>query len=201
MGKNTNKNKICKTWLNILKKEELKLQKESVKTLKKYSNKYNDENIDLLINYVENNNSSTKRSDTFGHITASSIIISKGKMLLIFHKTLKMFIQPGGHLENDTSLWEAAKREAIEETGLDVELHEQYGDIPVYIDIQEIPENKKKQELAHTHFDCMFVFKSKNEQVKLQEGEVSDYKWVPLDSDFENIGIKCVIDKINKSNL
>ncbi|MGV9182927.1 NUDIX domain-containing protein [Arcanobacterium canis] len=55
------------------------------------------------------------------HLTASAIMLSEdlSQTLLVFHKKAQMWLQPGGHLEeDDLSLREAALREVREETGV-----------------------------------------------------------------------------------
>jgi 8-oxo-dGTP pyrophosphatase MutT (NUDIX family) len=39
-------------------------------------------------------------------------------VLLLLHKKLGIWVQPGGHIDAGESPWEAARREAEEETGL-----------------------------------------------------------------------------------
>ncbi|MGC1879079.1 MAG: NUDIX domain-containing protein [Rhabdochlamydiaceae bacterium] len=54
--------------------------------------------------------------------TASVYIIEEDKVLLLLHPKHKKWLPPGGHLEVDELPPECAKREALEETGLIVEL-------------------------------------------------------------------------------
>jgi 8-oxo-dGTP pyrophosphatase MutT (NUDIX family) len=54
--------------------------------------------------------------------TASVYIFDKNQVLLLFHPKLKKWLPPGGHLERHELPSECAKREALEETGLIVEL-------------------------------------------------------------------------------
>ena len=56
------------------------------------------------------------------HFTASALIIKEGKVLLVNHKELGVWLYPGGHVENNETPDETAIREAKEETGLDVEI-------------------------------------------------------------------------------
>ncbi|MFI2201569.1 NUDIX hydrolase [Streptomyces sp. NPDC020192] len=56
-----------------------------------------------------------------GHITASALVIDpgRGRVLLTLHRKLRMWLQMGGHCErSDTTLAEAALREATEESGI-----------------------------------------------------------------------------------
>lgn len=64
-----------------------------------------------------------KVSEGEKHFTASCWIISTGspkKILLIHHKKLGRWMQPGGHIERFENPVDAAIREVKEETGLDI---------------------------------------------------------------------------------
>ena len=52
------------------------------------------------------------------HVTGSAVVVGPKGVLLHLHKRLGMWLQPGGHLEPGESPWDAARREAEEETGL-----------------------------------------------------------------------------------
>lgn len=54
--------------------------------------------------------------------TASVYILQESQVLLHFHKKLGKWLPPGGHLEENETPPECAIREALEETGLHVEL-------------------------------------------------------------------------------
>jgi 8-oxo-dGTP pyrophosphatase MutT (NUDIX family) len=69
---------------------------------------------------------------------ASIFVIDKeNKILLMYNKKLNMWLQPGGHIENDELPHETAIRECKEETGIDVEIISRYKSInpnPVFIE-------------------------------------------------------------------
>lgn len=58
------------------------------------------------------------------HICTSAILIDPKtkKILLVHHKKLKKWVQPGGHIEDGEDPEEATLREIYEETGLHAEL-------------------------------------------------------------------------------
>jgi ADP-ribose pyrophosphatase YjhB (NUDIX family) len=56
------------------------------------------------------------------HFTASAVIINEGKILLVYHKKLDVWLYPGGHVEENETPDEAVVREVMEETGLAVEI-------------------------------------------------------------------------------
>ena len=58
-------------------------------------------------------------------ISAAAIIVQDKKILLVNHReigTYDFWVPPGGSLEGNESIFECAKREVFEETGLNVEL-------------------------------------------------------------------------------
>ncbi|MCD8139036.1 MAG: NUDIX domain-containing protein [Planctomycetaceae bacterium] len=54
------------------------------------------------------------------HFTASAVIQHDGKILLVWHNKLSMWLYPGGHIEQNETPDECLIREVKEETGLDV---------------------------------------------------------------------------------
>lgn len=53
-------------------------------------------------------------------MTASGLLIHEGKVLLIKHKKLGIWLAPGGHIEEEELPHQAAEREFWEETGVRV---------------------------------------------------------------------------------
>jgi hypothetical protein len=54
------------------------------------------------------------------HVTGSAIVLGPRGVLLLRHKRLGIWLQPGGHIDPGETPWAAALREAHEETGLGV---------------------------------------------------------------------------------
>ncbi|MCF7815567.1 MAG: NUDIX domain-containing protein [Candidatus Pacebacteria bacterium] len=173
------------------------------KTLIQYAALNHTEDIQDLVVLVENDETVVTKSNTTGHITASGLVLCRDKILLIFHKKLQKLIQPGGHLEDDMSLCEAAIREVKEETGLDTVPHGIDGIdfkeiIPLHIDIQIIPFNEKKNEAEHLHYDCMFLLNATHENVDLDLAEVEKFSWVSPDEQLDDVGLTKAFEKIRK---
>ena len=120
-----------------------------------------------------------------GHIVANSLIIHHQHVLTVFHNTLQMYLQPGGHVDqSDQTVLAAALRETKEETGLsDLKLFDWHTqtNLPIFIESHFIPANTKKQENQHYHHDFMYAFSIDSPVVHLQLQEVSDFAWVSID--------------------
>jgi 8-oxo-dGTP pyrophosphatase MutT (NUDIX family) len=56
------------------------------------------------------------------HFTVAVFVVRDGKVLLHWHRKLGMWLPPGGHIERDELPDDAAVREVLEETGVEVEL-------------------------------------------------------------------------------
>ncbi len=98
------------------------------------------------------------RENPRGHLTASAFILDPaGRLLLLRHRKLGMWLQPGGHADDDRSPWPAALREALEETGLDdLRPHPAFGRALLDVDVHPIPAHGTTA--AHEHFDLRFAF-------------------------------------------
>ncbi len=58
------------------------------------------------------------------HHTATAYVVARDRTLLLWHHKLQMWLPPGGHLEPNEDPVQGARREALEESGLTVEVIE-----------------------------------------------------------------------------
>jgi 8-oxo-dGTP pyrophosphatase MutT (NUDIX family) len=110
--------------------------------------------------------------------TATAYIIDRKreKTLLIFHPKMSKWLPPGGHVEANETPPDAAKREALEETGIEIEIIPQEN---IWIDrwnakslqrpylclLEEIPAHNGKP--AHQHIDMIYVAHPLNNEAPL----------------------------------
>lgn len=117
-----------------------------------------------------------------GHFTASGFVLSPdgGSVLLVLHRKLNRWLQPGGHIDpGDADLFAGACREVAEETGL-TGLKPADGFNGIYdLDIHPIP--ARTAEPAHGHFDVRFLLRASATDITRND-ETHDAEWVPLDA-------------------
>jgi 8-oxo-dGTP pyrophosphatase MutT (NUDIX family) len=100
-----------------------------------------------------------------GHVTASAWVVAEGedRALLVHHRKLGRWLQPGGHCDGQCDLVAAALREAEEETGLTrLRLSDAGSEvIPLDLDVHKIPARYDAAgcqiEDAHEHHDVRFL--------------------------------------------
>jgi 8-oxo-dGTP pyrophosphatase MutT (NUDIX family) len=120
-----------------------------------------------------------KRSMRTGHMTGSAWIINEhaDAVLLVHHKKLDRWLQPGGHADGDENMVHVSSREAREETGLaSLKLiNENIFDI----DVHQIPEHKDVE--SHLHHDIRFLFQADESEGIIISNESNEVAWFPLD--------------------
>lgn len=123
------------------------------------------------------------------HFTATAFVIdSQSRVLLLWHKRLSRWMPPGGHVDDDETPEDAAKRECKEETNLDVEI---VGDVqddlfannphegrmlkkPIAMLLENIPACPERNEAAHEHMDFLYIARPLNEDQAEEITEESD---------------------------
>jgi 8-oxo-dGTP pyrophosphatase MutT (NUDIX family) len=120
-------------------------------------------------------------------IVAGAVVFDKKheRVLLVEHKKLNAWLEPGGHVEQGEFPHEAAIREVFEETGLKVRL---IGDMrksitgdavarqlirPFVIMLEDVP----FKEEPHTHFDMIYLADTEGEEPVRDHEESTNIRW------------------------
>lgn len=103
------------------------------------------------------------------HVTGSAVVIGPRGVLLHLHKRLGLWLQPGGHLDPGEEPWQAALREAIEETGLGLRFREP-GHPLFHVDVHPAAR-------GHTHLDLRYVLEGGDADPAPAPGESQDVRW------------------------
>jgi 8-oxo-dGTP pyrophosphatase MutT (NUDIX family) len=144
------------------------------------------EMCDNLRAFVAENENCFERSHTAGHVTGSAWIVDREcrSALLVHHRKLGRWLQPGGHADGDPDVRAVALREALEETGLQT-LEPAWAGI-FDVDVHAIPE--RGDEPAHFHYDIRFAFFGDSNEMPVVSPESHAVAWIPLDG-IESYGI------------
>ncbi len=158
---------------------------------------------EVLSNYLKGHNDKEIRdwNNFDGHVVASGFLYAKKekRFLCLYHKDLKMYLYPGGHIEEiDKTVLEAAKREVYEETGIEHLEPFIFSNkvLPIDIDTHIIPCNERLNLPSHYHFDFRYLFFiEKIEEINIDREEHESYKWIDInelqkDKNFGVVAVK-----------
>lgn len=108
------------------------------------------------------------------HVTGSAIVAGPRGVVLLRHKRVGIWLQPGGHVDPGETPWDAALREAGEETGLAVA----FADVPprlVHVDVHPGPR-------GHTHLDLRYLIDGGEADPAPPTGESQAIGWFAWDA-------------------
>jgi len=114
--------------------------------------------LEQICAFVRRHASPFDRAIPEGHLTASAIIVSADSAgpLLLHHRKLDRWLQPGGHGDPGEATGESvALREALEETGLTGLVLHPRAPRPLDVDVHDIP--ARGPEPAHEHLDLRYL--------------------------------------------
>lgn len=114
-------------------------------------------------------------------LVVGGYVLHAGKVLLIHHKKLNLWLPPGGHIERDETPDEALAREILEEVGLKIRLLN-HSDIPLagsakknlalpfYVNVHSVGD--------HDHCCFYYVCEALNpDGLVTKKDEVKDFGW------------------------
>ncbi len=114
------------------------------------------------------------------HFTATVLIVHRDKVLLHRHKTRGALLPVGGHIDRDELPQEAALREAREEAGLQIVLHNtdalRFGDVQVLARPAHMLLINMNP--YHQHIDFIFYATATSNQVQPRAGESTQLFWL-----------------------
>lgn len=134
--------------------------------------------VDQYLEFVNSHVNCFSRTELSGHVTGSAWVVNKAgtHVLLTHHRKLNIWVQLGGHADGQTDALAVARREAIEESGLQnlVTLSDQLFNI----DIHPIPE--RGDEPTHLHYDATFTFQASDTEEFVVSDESHSLEWVEI---------------------
>lgn len=112
-----------------------------------------------------------------GHLTGSALVLdaSGERALVLLHRKLGLWVQPGGHADGDTNLAGVAWREATEETGID---GLRIAADPIDLDVHLVA---PPGEDPHLHLDVRFLVVAPPDAIVRPNDESRDWRWAGPD--------------------
>lgn len=136
--------------------------------------------------FVAANERCFERGLLFGHVTGSAWIVDRSgsAALLLHHRKLGKWLQPGGHADGDPDVRRVAYREAVEESGL---RSLTFASESIYdVDAHDIP--ARGPEPAHVHYDLRFAFFADRDESPERNAESHAVAWVAFEA-IESLGV------------
>jgi 8-oxo-dGTP pyrophosphatase MutT (NUDIX family) len=116
------------------------------------------------------------RRDAFpAHFTGSALVVSAdgSQVLLHHHRKLDRWLQFGGHCDGEENVLAVARREALEESGIDGLVVASAR--PFDLDIHEIPAHGN--EPGHFHYDVRYVLIAPETATVQTSAESKELRW------------------------
>ena len=163
------------------------------------NNMYESAYREQMIRFIETNPNCFERGNLHGHMTGSAWVINPARthVMLMHHKKLNRWFQPGGHADGEHNLLEVAYREALEETGLSENDIKAVSSDIFDIDIHRIPARPSEPE--HAHYDIRYLFEANDQIEPPGNDESHQVGWVALDevkAFNNNLSMRRMLDKI-----
>lgn len=148
-------------------------------------------NVDAFLKFIEKfGDDIWTRDNIIGHVCASAWVVDKSrrKVLMVYHNIYQSFAWLGGHADGDKDLLEVAKREVMEESGL--ENVKVLNDGKIFdVNFQfVIPHMKRGYHItSHLHLSVVYLFEGSCDGIlTVNQAENSAVAWIDVDDVLEN---------------
>lgn len=127
-----------------------------------------------ILEFVDAHDDALHRSCRQGHLTGSALVVDDPgeAVVVLHHRKLRRWLQPGGHCDGDANLAAVALREATEETGI-----EGLAVLPIAVDL-DVHEVDPPAEGRHLHLDARYLVVAPPGAELSRNHESTDIRWV-----------------------
>lgn len=131
----------------------------------------------MMLRFIDEHHDALLRSCAPGHLTSSALVVASDdrRVLLLEHRKLRRWFQPGGHADGEANLARSAWREATEESG--IESLVVFGPA-IDLDVHEV---RPPNEAPHLHLDVRYLVLAPTGAVAQHNHESTAQSWVEGD--------------------
>lgn len=131
-----------------------------------------------IVDFIDQHDDALHRTCRAGHLTGSALVVSAdgSEIVMLHHRKLRRWLQPGGHCDGDANLAAVALREATEETGLD---GLRVDPVPVDLDVHQV---NPPSEGPHLHLDTRFLVVASEGATLAGNHESTEVRWFAPDA-------------------
>lgn len=130
-----------------------------------------------ILDFIDAHADALHRSCRTGHLTGSALVVDHDgrRVVVLHHRKLGRWLQPGGHCDGDANLAAVALREATEETGIDG-----LRVLPVAVDL-DVHEVAPPDDDPHLHLDVRYLVHAPPGAEPAGNHESNDIRWASVD--------------------
>lgn len=116
----------------------------------------------------------------YGHVTGSAWVVNPARThtLLLHHRKLNLWLQPGGHADGDPDILQVVLKETSEESGIDLKDIKLISENVFDVDIHTIFPSAHDE--RHEHFDVRFLVEIDDRLEVPGNNESHEICWIPL---------------------
>ncbi len=158
--------------------------------IKKYIpyNEQEKKDKEVMLDFLERGIDVFSRKNKMAHFTASAWVVNKKKekSLMVYHNIYDSWSWMGGHADGDVDLFQVAKREAMEESGL--KNIDSISDEIFSLEILAVDGHIKNNQYvsSHLHFNITYLLVGdEKEELVIKADENSGVKWYRLEEAIE----------------
>lgn len=157
-------------------------RQDLIQRLQSYRTVFIDETamVSRTLQFVQQHENCFDRNLYHGHVTGSAWIVNPARThtLMLHHRKLDFWLQPGGHADGDPDMMQVVFKEVSEETGIDLSHIRLLDDGIFDVDIHTIYPSEFDH--RHTHFDVRFLMEIDDKIAIPGNDESLQVAWIPL---------------------
>lgn len=153
----------------------------------------------VMLHLIDTQPDIFSRENKIAHFSASSWIMNQTheKVLMIYHNIYQSWSWTGGHADGNQNLFEVAKQEAMEETGVTELRTVEEGIFSIETLTVDGHEKKGIYVPSHLHLNVTFLLETDEEEVlRIKPDENSGVKWFYLEDAIKACSEPWMIERI-----